>query len=53
MEWRQLCHREVCYSQVTDVFGMQMQRSGILYVSDLLLYITYFGKEKTIFLCIS
>jgi hypothetical protein len=47
VEWRRLCHREVCYFQVTDVFGMQMQRSGILYVSDLL-YIAHFARDKYI-----
>jgi hypothetical protein len=51
VEWRQLYHRGVSYSQLTDVFGVQMQCSRILHVSDLLSYIALFNKIA-VFKCI-
>jgi hypothetical protein len=51
VEWRQLYHSGDPHSKLTDVCGVQMQCSGILYVSDLLLGIALFNK-KTILKCI-
>jgi len=43
VEWRQLHQPGICDCKITDVFGVQMQCSRILYVSDNLFFIAHFN----------